>query len=83
MKAVQTTEALGFEPIDLPPHVDDVRAQLECRDPVDGLVDECVDSVMQTGPRVRDRERFHGHILPNICSPPYGPNTDKVVPVQV
>src|SRR6202035_1103380 len=38
-------------------------------EPLDGLVDECVDSLIQTVSRLRDRERFHAPIVPNTCSP--------------
>ena len=60
MEAMQATDELGFEPIDRPPDVNQVRTQGVRRDTVDGLVDERVDSILQTVSRLRDRERFHG-----------------------
>jgi hypothetical protein len=72
IKAVQAAEELCFEPIDGSPDVDQVIGQRVGRDRVDGLVDECIDSVLHTVARVRDRERFHGNIVPNICSSQHG-----------
>jgi hypothetical protein len=59
MKAVQATDELCFESIDRPPDIDQVRAQGACREIVDGLVDECIDSLIHTVSRIRYRERFH------------------------
>jgi len=68
MKAVQAADELGFEPVDRPPDVDQIRTQGVGRDLVDGLVDEGIDSVIETVACMRHRERFHRHSVPNICS---------------
>src|ERR1019366_2087890 len=68
MKAVQAAEELCFEPIDRPSHVDEVRGQGVRRDVVKGLVDEGIDSVLETVSGVPDRECFHRPIVPNTCS---------------
>jgi hypothetical protein len=59
MKAVQATDELCFESIDRPPDIDQVRAQGVCRETVDGLVDECIDSLIHTVSCMGYRERFH------------------------
>ena len=83
VEAMQATEQLCFESIDGPVDVDDVRAQLACGNTFDGLVDECIDNVMQPLSNIGDGAGFHAHILPNICSPLHGFNTDNVVPGRV
>jgi hypothetical protein len=77
VKAIQATDQLCFEAIDRPVEVDHVVAQFMCRESVDRLTDECIDSLIQTLPHIGDGERFHAHILPNLCSPSYGHSTDK------
>ena len=72
IEAVQAAEELGFEPIDRPPDVDQILAQGVGRDTIDGLVDECIDSLLHTASRLRDRERFHSYIVPNTCSSRHG-----------
>ena len=72
MEAMQATDELGFEPIDRPPDIDQVRTQGVRRDTVDGLVDERIDSILNTVSRIRHRERFHAPIVPNTCSPRHG-----------
>jgi hypothetical protein len=72
MEAMQATDELGLEPIDGPPNVDQVRAQGVCRELVDGLADECIDSVIDTVSRIRYGEGFHWHIVPNTCSLQHG-----------
>jgi len=72
MEAMQATERLGLEPIDRPPDVDHVLTQRVCGEPVDGFTDKRIDRLLQTASRIRDGERFHAHILPNICSSPHG-----------
>ncbi|MGH9208194.1 MAG: hypothetical protein ACRD1G_16835 [Acidimicrobiales bacterium] len=59
IEAVQTTHELCFESIDRPPDVDEVRTQRVGRERVDGLVDECIDSLIKTVSRIRDGERYH------------------------
>ncbi len=68
IEAAQTTQALGFKAIDRPADVDHVRAECVRREPVDGLLDECINRRMHGVFRVRDRERFHAQIVPNTCS---------------
>ena len=68
VKAVHAADELCFEAIDRAPDVDQILGQSVRRDSVDGLVDECIDGVMHTVARIRDGERFHCHIVPNICS---------------
>jgi hypothetical protein len=46
------------------PDVDQVLAQGVGRDTIDGLVDECINSLSHTVSRIRDRERFHCDIVP-------------------
>jgi hypothetical protein len=70
MKAVKATQALSLQSIDRQPDLDDVGTQLGRRDTVDGLIDECVDTIAEAPYRIRDDMRCHAHILPNICSPP-------------
>jgi hypothetical protein len=77
IKAVKATEELGPETIGGPLDFDEIFAERVCRDVVDGLIDECINNLVETVSRIRNGERFHAHILPNIRSPPYGFNTDK------
>jgi hypothetical protein len=65
---VQAADELSFESIDRATNVDQIGAQLVRRDSVDGLADECIDILTETLFDSRHRERFHAHILPNICS---------------
>jgi hypothetical protein len=59
MKAVQTPDALGLEPIDRPADLDQVLAQGVCREAVERLTDECIDRLTQTVSGTRYGERFH------------------------
>ena len=77
IEAVQATEELGLETIARPLDVDEIFTERVGRDVVDELIDERIDNVMQPFANVRHGEGFHAHILPNICSPPYGIPTDK------
>jgi hypothetical protein len=78
MEAMQATQAVCLELIDGETHLDDVSAQFRGRDTVDGLIDECVDTITKALSGIWDGARFHAHILPNICSltATTGPNTD-------
>ena len=69
IKAVQAPEELCFESIDRSPDIDQILAQGVGRELIDGLVDQTIDGVTETVSRIRDCERFHGQIIPNICSP--------------
>ena len=68
IKAVQAAHELRLEPIHVPPDVDEVRAESMGRGTIDGLVDERIDSVIETVARNRHGQRVHCHIVPNICS---------------
>ena len=83
MKAVDAPDPLSLEPIDGQADLDDVGTQLGGRDAVDQLADERIDVITHALSRIRRDERFHADILPNICSPPYGPNTDNLSPRHV
>jgi hypothetical protein len=83
MKAVEATKALCLETIDRPRDVDQILAENLGRETIDGLTDECIDNVIEPLSNIGDHERFHVHIVPNICSSLYGSSTDNVCPDQV
>ena len=80
MKAVQATEALGFEAIDGPPDVDHVLAQCVGGEGVDGLVDQRIDGLVQTVSHRRYGERFHTQYCIKHL---FVHSTDNVCPRQV
>jgi hypothetical protein len=80
IKTVEAAEEFGFEPIGSPPDADQIFAQRVGGQPVNGLVDECIDRLIDMVTGIRNGERFHDHILPNICSLPHVRNTDKRCP---
>jgi hypothetical protein len=81
IEAVQAAERLGVDTIGNPLEVDQIIAECVSRETVERLIDVSIDGRVQRLSRIGDRERFHEHIVPNICSPPYrrnrGFNTDK------
>ena len=78
MEAVHAPEPLSLEPIDGQADLDDVGTHSDDVKPSMDSADERIDVVTQALSHIRHDERFHAHHLPNICSPPYGSNTDKV-----